>query len=276
MRLTASDAGTLLLVDEPEISLHPQSQRALMRLLRTLDVQMIVATHSSNLLDRADPRTVLRLKRDIAGVRVVCPSLISDAEARKLARHTSPQTAEAFFARSVILVEGPSDQYALEALAERRGRNLDAEGISIVPIGGARTIGTFLDLFGPSGFDLALAGLCDAAEEQDFTGALQAAGLPVATRADLEQHGFYVCDADLEDELVRAVGAPEIERLIIQNGDQAAFQRLRGQPAYQGMSLGDQVLAFVKKHKIEYAPLLVDALDLASIPAPLDGALASV
>ena len=53
--------------------------------------------------------------------------------------------------RSVVLVEGVSDQLALEALAERRGRNLDAEGVSVVAMGGATTIGRFLDLFGPQG-----------------------------------------------------------------------------------------------------------------------------
>jgi hypothetical protein len=39
------------------------------------------------------------------------------------------RTGAAFSARAVVLVEGISDQRALEALAERRGRNLDAEGL---------------------------------------------------------------------------------------------------------------------------------------------------
>ena len=57
----------------------------------------------------------------------------------------------ALAARAVVLVEGISDQRALEALARRRGRNLDAERVSIVPIGGAQAIGSFLDRFGPQG-----------------------------------------------------------------------------------------------------------------------------
>jgi len=65
----------------------------------------------------------------------------------------------AFSAHTVVLVEGISDQLALEALAGRRDRNLDAEGISIVPMGGATNIGSFLDLFGPQGADVGLAGL---------------------------------------------------------------------------------------------------------------------
>ena len=81
------------------------------------------------------------------------PSGLSNDDVRRLSRFTSPQMAEAFFARTVVLVEGISDQLALEALAARRGRNLEAEGISIVPMGGATNIGSFLDLFGPQGFE---------------------------------------------------------------------------------------------------------------------------
>src|SRR5439155_18696985 len=79
-----------------------------------------------------------------------------------------PQTVAAFSARAVVLVEGVSDQRALEALAVRRGRDLAAEGVSVVPMGGSKNIGTFLGVFGPRGLDVLVAGLCDAAEEVDF------------------------------------------------------------------------------------------------------------
>jgi predicted ATPase len=276
LQLTKAEPGTFLLIDEPEVSLHPQAQRALMRHLRKLDAQLLVATHSSNLLDRADPRRILRLKRAGGTVSVVSPAILSDDEARKLARHTSPQTAEAFFARAVILVEGLSDQYALEALADRRNRNLDGEGISIVAIGGASTIGTYLNLFGSSGFGLPLAGLCDLAEESTFGAALQRAGHTINARADMEQIGFFVCDIDLEDELIRAVGVADVVTVIDLAGDLPEFQTLQQQPAYSAASLDDQVRAFARRHKIKYAPLLVDALDLAHIPTPLNGVLNSV
>ena len=117
--------------------------------------------------------------------------------------------------RAVVLVEGVSDQLALEALAKRRRRDLAAEGISIVPIGGATNIRRFLDLFGPLGLNLRLAGLCDAAEEGDFQRGLERAALGSGlTRAGMERLGFYVCVADLEDELIRALGVEGVERVI--------------------------------------------------------------
>src|SRR2546426_984722 len=60
--------------------------------------------------------------------------------------------------RAIVLVEGISDQIALETLAARRGRNLEREGVSVVPIGGAQAIGRFLTRFGPQGSDARLAG----------------------------------------------------------------------------------------------------------------------
>jgi len=187
---------------------------------------------------------------------------------------------EAFFARTVVLVEGISDQQALEALAERHGRNLDAEGISIVPIGGAKNIGSFLELFGPQGFDVRLAGLCDAEEEGDFKRGLERAGLGSnLTRADMERLGFYVCVADLEDELIRSLGAAAVEQVVDAQGELGSFRTLQKQPAWLGRANEEQLRRFMGSggsRKIRYARLLVDALDITQVPRPLDCVLAHV
>ena len=95
--------------------------------------------------------------------------------------------------RAVVLVEGVSDQVAVETLAERRGRDLRVEGVSVVPIGGAQATGSFLEQFGPAGLGVRLAGLCDAGEERDFQRGLERAGLGSdLTRAGMEALGFYV------------------------------------------------------------------------------------
>jgi hypothetical protein len=183
-------------------------------------------------------------------------------------------------ARAVVLVEGISDQIAVEALAERRGRNLEAEGISVVPIGGAQAIGNFLDRFGPKGYDLELAGLCDAGEEGDFRRGLERAGLGVdLTRLEMERLGFYVCVADLEDELIRSLGAATVERVVDAQGDLRSFRTLQKQAAWQERSTEEQLRRFMgsgARRKIRYARLLVDALDLAQVPRPLDRLLAHV
>ena len=182
--------------------------------------------------------------------------------------------------RAVVLVEGISDGRALSALAKRRGRNLEAEGVSVVPIGGAQAIGRFLDELGPRGLDLRLAGLCDAGEEGHFRRALERAGLGTdLTRAGMEALGFYVCVADLEDELIRSLGGAVVEQVIDAQGELGSFRTFQKQPAWRGRTLEEQLRRFLGTHrgrKIESAALLVDALDLTRVPRPLDRVLAHV
>jgi hypothetical protein len=182
--------------------------------------------------------------------------------------------------RAVVLVEGISDQCALEALAGRRGRNLDGEGISVVPIGGAQAIERYLNLFGPHGLDVRLAGLCDAGEESDFRRGLERAGLGSnLSRADMERLGFYVCVSDLEDELIRALGADAVEQVVGAQGDLGSFRTLQKQPEWRGRTTEEQLRRFMGsggRRKIRYARLLVDALDLSQVPRPLDLVLAHV
>ena len=180
--------------------------------------------------------------------------------------------------RTVVLVEGTSDLVAVEALAERRGRDLDAEGVSLVPIGGAQAIGRFLDHFVPQG--LKLAGLCDAAEEREFKRGLERAGLGAdLTRAEMERLGFFVCVQDLEDELIRALGADAVEDVVDAQGDLGSFRTLQKQPAWQGRPREEQLRRFMGsggRRKIRYARLLVEALDPGNVPRPLDLLLAHV
>ena len=163
---------------------------------------------------------------------------------------------------------------AVEVLAERRERNLDAEGITIVPIGGAQAIGRFLDHYGPRGLDVRLAGLCDAAEEDDFRRGLERAGLGTdLTRSDLERLGFYVCVEDLEDELIRALGAETVEQVVEAHGDLGAFRTLQKQPAWRGRHASEQLRRFMGSggsRKIRYARYLVEALEVDAVPRPLD------
>jgi hypothetical protein len=190
------------------------------------------------------------------------------------------QTPEAVVPRAVILVEGLSDKGALEALAARRGRDLDAEGISVVSMGGSKNIGTFLTRFGPPGFDVTLAGLCDAAEEADFRRGLERAGLGSGlSRDDMERLGFYVCVEDLEDELIRSLGAEAVERVIEAEGERDPWRTFQRQPAWRGRTKEEQLRRFFGTHsgrKIRSAPLLVRALDLARVPRPMDRVLAHI
>ena len=153
----------------------------------------------------------------------------------------------------VIAVEGISDRFALELLARRRGRDLSAEGIEIVPIGGAHAIRRFVSTLAP---ETKVRGLCDENEAAIF-------------RRVLDE--VYVCVPDLEGELIRALGSDRVLELV-----DGSFRTMQLQPAQRGRPLDAQLhrwLRSISSRRDRYLPLLVEALDLDRVPQPLDAVL---
>ena len=165
---------------------------------------------------------------------------------------------------AVVLVEGPSDRIALETLAARRRRDLAAEGVAVVAIGGAQAIERTLRGLG----GVRVAGLYDVAEERDVMRGLERAG----RAAD----GFFACDPDLEGELVRALGPERMLELVETRGQLGAFTTYRKQPAQRAKPLDAQLHGWLHNWKIRYAAPLVEALDLDRVPRPLEQVLAHV
>jgi hypothetical protein len=198
------------------------------------------------------------------------PAAATEATARALAKVTA--------ARTLVLVEGISDQIAVETLAARRGRDLDAERVVVVPIGGAHAMTRYLTQFGPAGAGLRLAGLCDIGEENVVRRGLATAGVGApGTRAEMERLGFYVCVEDLEDELIRAIGVGRVEQVVDSQGDLGSFRSLQRQPEWRSQPAAAQLRRFMgsgSTRKLRYARLLVAAVDLDRLPHPLEAVLA--
>jgi len=163
-------------------------------------------------------------------------------------------------ARSVVLVEGYSDQRALEALAPRLGLDLAAERVAVVPIGGAHAVRASVGRFPHE----RLAALCDAGEREVFV------------RGGIAEEALFVCVADLEDELIRAHGAAGVETLLAEHGDLTTFRTFQRQPAWRGRPIDAQLHRFLGSsggRHLRYPPILVAALDPERAPAPLAGVL---
>jgi hypothetical protein len=182
--------------------------------------------------------------------------------------------------RAVVLVEGHSDRVALQTLADRLGRDLAAEGVVVVPMGGITNIRAFATRYGPRGLGLPLAGLYDAAEEPVLRRGLAAAGLPAALEQDgPERLGFHACSVDLEDELLRALGTDAVEAVIGEAGEAQSLRLLAGMPAQRGWTREALLRRFLTSQagrKARYAALLVAALAPEQVPAPLTAVLAHV
>ena len=166
--------------------------------------------------------------------------------------------------KSIVFVEGESDRIAVETLAVRRGRNLAAEGVSVVPVGGAHALERALRTLEVE----CVAGMYDRGEEAAVRRALE--------RTGVTPDGFFACDPDLEGELVRALGPERMLQLIMERGHLAALRIYQKQPDKRGLPLDAQLHGWLHNWKVRYAAALVDRLAPDRVPAPLDGVLARV
>ncbi|MFJ4944705.1 MULTISPECIES: TOPRIM nucleotidyl transferase/hydrolase domain-containing protein [unclassified Streptomyces] len=173
--------------------------------------------------------------------------------------------------RTAVLLEGLSDLAAVEALAARQGRDLAAEGVCVLQMAGAMNVGRYAVTLGPPGLGLRLTGLCDVRERPFYDRGFGRAGAPADT--------VFACSADLEDELIRALGAARVEEIVRAEGDLRAWQTFLRQSAQVGRPRPQQLRRFLgtkKGRKIRYGHLLVEALGPGQVPAPLTDLFATL
>jgi hypothetical protein len=158
-----------------------------------------------------------------------------------------------------VLVEGVTDRIALEAVAAKLGRDLAAENVEIVPIGGAQAIRRAAAQYEGE----RVVGLCDVNEERWFRRVLGDA--------------TFVCVRDLEDELIRALGPERVQEVIAAQGDLETFRSFQNQVFWRGRRLEHQLRRWLQNggRQHRYPPLLVEAMAADETPRPLVDVLAA-
>jgi hypothetical protein len=182
--------------------------------------------------------------------------------------------------RVVVLVEGDSDAIVVQVLAARRGRDLAAEQVAVIAMGGVTNVGQYLQRYGPPGLGVRVVGLYDAPEERFVRRGVERAGLVGEGSGEaLAAVGFQRCVNDLEDELIRALGDDAVLRIIEAQGELPSLRMLRQQPAQRDRTTHEHLHRFIgvrSGRKERYARLLAEALPAAAVPAPLQRLLDDV
>ena len=174
--------------------------------------------------------------------------------------------------RMLVLVEGNSDVGAVRVLADLLGCDLDSHHILILPADGVTNFSRLLVEFVHKHPRAEFCGMYDVADERHVRRALVRAGIPIAAYQPLESLGFFACVADLEDELIRALGAEAVERVLEAQGELTSFRRFQAMPQHRSTPVHDQLHRFLgtrATRKIRSAQRLVEALGLARLPRPL-------
>ncbi|WP_329315686.1 AAA family ATPase [Streptomyces sp. NBC_01278] len=227
----AENTANIIAVDEPELHLHPASQRTIAELFSAAVNQKIVCTHSPYVLQRFEPAQVLVVAPggDVHQV----PDAGLGAVEKLRSQWWSPRLLEALTARYVIAVEGVADRIIVEAAAQALGIGLDRLGVVVFELDGADKFRHVYKMLGANGFGVHVLGLVDKAEEGIFHGAF--GGRP----KDLIGTKVWSSDRDLEDEYCKALTGPVAGRILIDAG----VCRLEGLLQACGASAEDELTA---------------------------------
>ena len=172
----------------------------------------------------------------------------------------------------VILVEGPSDVASLRALAASRGLDQAQHDFQLVSMGGVTNIRHHLTRLETEHPSARRAGLCDGPEERFFARALRAQGHQVESREDMERLGFFVCERDLEEEVIRALGPETAEEVLADVRLLGRFRTFQRQPEWRDRPLDEQLRRFTgvaSGRKVLLAERFAELLTPANTPRPL-------
>src|SRR4029450_13183194 len=173
--------------------------------------------------------------------------------------------------RTLVLGAGESDAGAVRALAELIGCDLASHHIEILSTGGVTNFSQVLADFVRSHPASEFCGMYDVADEWHVRRALAAAGIPIDPHESLESVGFFACVADLEEELIRAVGVETIERLLDAQAELTSFRRFQAMPQHRHAPAHHQLHRFLGRRatrRVRSARRLVEVLDPARLPRP--------
>ena len=172
-----------------------------------------------------------------------------------------------------VLVEGRSDAVVVGHLLRRHGLG----SVPVVVMDGVTNIERTLTRLAAVSPGLEVCGLYDRAEERFVRRSLArrghaAAASAAGVRDDLGRAGFFACDADLEDELIRSLGPHAVVDALGELGEVPAFRTFQNQPEWRGRRLAEQLHRFAGSgsgRKERLAAALAQRLTADSTPAPL-------
>ena len=259
-----SNGANVVAIDEPEIHLHPSSQRSLARLLKNGRNQKIIATHSPDIVSAFDPECIVSVK---AHGKVVQPAQgLLNNDQRLILTWGVKDKLEPLTARHIIFVEGISDRIVLERVAELTGRELDRLGVTIMGVGGCKNMKHVWSLFGADGFDIPTSILIDEDAVPDVPKYLN------IQQDEFEQNSVWVSLKDLEDEYVQALDRNTFVSELLSSGMFETKKQQELKTKFENNAITDEDIAelcrFKPKrhpnHKVAAASIVSQLLDESS------------
>jgi energy-coupling factor transporter ATP-binding protein EcfA2 len=135
--MVRSRGDTIFIIDEPDIYLHSDLQRQLVGLLKTLGPNILIATHSTEIISEAEPFDLLIVNKKFnSAKRIKDPSEIQDIFS-VLGSNLNPTLSQLAKTRRVVFVEG-KDFQLIGSFARKLGKEQVASRseFAVIPVEG--------------------------------------------------------------------------------------------------------------------------------------------
>lgn len=246
--------GAILLIEEPEMFLHPQMQRSLYKTLREIGKtnQVIYTTHSPHFVAVPDYDEVVLVRKNNGGTSVELSDLPKNERRKeKLLKEFDPERNELFFATRVLFVEGDTEKLAFPEYARRLGFDVDKAGASIVEVSGKRNLLEFARIAASFGIPVGVVYDEDSSEIKEKN--KEAAYNKQLDDLGVNGNRTWRFVKKYEDELKAAVGGDaEYQRLCQQYPNTGKPTRARLIAADAQMAIPDKVkdiLSWLSRNK---------------------------
>jgi putative ATP-dependent endonuclease of the OLD family len=134
----------LVLVEEPEVHLHPGLARVVANYLRerSSEIQMFITTHSTDFVDSISFQNAYLVSKNETG-KTTCQLIEAEEEALRIPAEIGLRLSTVFMFDRLLFVEGPSDEAVLRLFAEKLRIDLTKCNLGFVHMGGVRNFAHF-------------------------------------------------------------------------------------------------------------------------------------
>jgi AAA domain, putative AbiEii toxin, Type IV TA system len=196
------NSQSILIIDEPDIYLHPDLQRKLLRIIREKFGQFVLATHAVEIINEADSNELISVNSKFQSGKRINSEVEFSALYQYIGSASNADFARIARAKKVIFVEG-KDARILRRLGSKFGflHIPDSQNVPIIQLGGfsewkkaAHAVWAFKNILG-----IEVESFC--LFDRDYR-----------TQRDIEE---FLCDAKKDNLICRVLARKEIENYLI-------------------------------------------------------------